>query len=92
MKKSLKLCLYVVTAILTSAYMINDGFYVLSKIGASKLELINRYTVIQFPRNTVIEKFKIENDYMSRIFSATTSIWKQLFLFRMTRLIICLSV
>lgn len=69
MRKILTHLIYVLVASLFCAYMINDGFYVLSKIGASKLELINRYTVIQFPRNTVIEKFKIENDIESYFFS-----------------------
>lgn len=50
-------------------YYYNDGFYVIDKTFMSEIDFINKYSMLDFPENTYIEKFIIEKDYHSFFFS-----------------------
>ena len=68
--------------LLLSAYLINDGFYVLSKIGKTEMDLLNEYATYpienlgegKFPSETIIESFQMEDYDESWFFSHTQSI------------------
>ena len=62
MKKVLFVFITLAVLCILYAYVINDGLYVYEKMTLSKLELINEYSSLNFPENTIIDRFSIEDN------------------------------
>ncbi len=71
LKKAGIFLIIVAVIFITRIYLINDGFYAISKINMDELDFINEYVgdEVKFPETTIIESFELEKDIESYFFS-----------------------
>ncbi len=61
--------MFFVLVLVLFIHLKNNGLYILNKITLTEIELINKYTSIDFPKETVIEYFVLDDDINSNFFS-----------------------
>ncbi len=71
LKKAGIFLIIIAVIFITRIYLINDGFYAISKINMDELDFINEYATykVKFPETTIIESFELKKDIKSYFFS-----------------------